>query len=377
MVEHYKKLALFLSSIFISFLILEIAVRILFPVSANSLTREDPYIQKIYHPNLDEKGEMEERSPEGEDVKPPHTKTNHLGFVGEEWSKEKQGFRIANLGDSYVAGLAVDYDKNFSALLGNDLSEKLGRNVESLNFGVQKQSTAHALETYIHYAREFDPDLVILWFDLGNDFAENLTYVHNIKIEAEKPLWKRIARKSELLYFLVIKLDQITWLKPFLRSTVLEQEYKFRPADTNDSPLILRVLFTNIKDNNEATAKTRFYLKRLHDEVASDGKKLLVAVFPQSFQVSDTSRRALFDAYPDLETIAAEFNVERPKQELKEILQDLSINYVDLTPDFSDHCKGRCNLYNVCTLCHFSRAGHILASEIVTEFIIANNLIKP
>src|SRR3989338_1663760 len=233
MKEWHKKFLLLSMSVLVSFLILETAVRFLSPTSANYLTRSDPYIQKIYHPNLDFYDEVEETPPNGENKK-PQIKTNSLGFVGDEWEREKKGFRIANLGDSYTAGLAVDYDKNFAALLGKNLTEKLARPVQSLNFGVQKQSTAHALETYIHYVRGFDPDLVILWFDLGNDFAENLTYFKDIRSEDEKPVWKRIARKSEFLYFLIIKLDQMPWLKPIVRGTVLSEEYKLRPQEAGD-----------------------------------------------------------------------------------------------------------------------------------------------
>jgi len=79
-------------------------------------------------------------------------------------NKEPGTLRIAVLGDSYVESIQVDRKANYCSLLAADLSKKLNKKVEVLNFGVANYSIAQDYLRYQNLARKFAPDLVILGF---------------------------------------------------------------------------------------------------------------------------------------------------------------------------------------------------------------------
>ena len=93
-------------------------------------------------------------------------KLNSFGMQNDEVSpsKIKGVYRIAVFGDSYVEALQVPRPANYLSLLAKNLSAKLGRPVEVLNFGVSNYSIAQDYLRYQSLAKQFKPDLVIQAF---------------------------------------------------------------------------------------------------------------------------------------------------------------------------------------------------------------------
>jgi len=79
-------------------------------------------------------------------------------------------YRIAVLGDSFVWGIGIDDKRRLTELIGGMLPH-----VEVLNFGTSGYGPVQYLEM-INNLVEFQPDLVILVFCLGNDFSDNVLY---------------------------------------------------------------------------------------------------------------------------------------------------------------------------------------------------------
>jgi hypothetical protein len=73
-------------------------------------------------------------------------------------------YRIAIFGDSYVEALQLSRKANYLSLLGKELSQRLGKKVEVLNFGVSNYSVAQDYVRYQTVAKQFKPDLVIQVF---------------------------------------------------------------------------------------------------------------------------------------------------------------------------------------------------------------------
>jgi len=95
---------------------------------------------------------------------------NSLGFRDREHSldKPKGTYRILVLGDSIVYGQMVDYDKIFSVVLEQRLSQ-LGRlPVEVISMGHMGWNTAEQLQAFAEKGVKFDPDLVIVGFVLND-----------------------------------------------------------------------------------------------------------------------------------------------------------------------------------------------------------------
>lgn len=90
--------------------------------------------------------------------------TNRLGFRGPDWSRVKQGgtLRIALIGDSHAFGFGVPFDATVGEVLARLLSERLGRPVEVLNFGVNAYNAIQQRSALVHVALRFAPDFVIL-----------------------------------------------------------------------------------------------------------------------------------------------------------------------------------------------------------------------
>jgi hypothetical protein len=93
-------------------------------------------------------------------------KLNSFGMQNDEISLTKPAntYRIAVFGDSYVEALQVPRAANYLNLVGKQLSTKLGRPVEVLNFGVSNYSVAQDYLRYQTVAKQFKPDLVIQVF---------------------------------------------------------------------------------------------------------------------------------------------------------------------------------------------------------------------
>lgn len=350
------------------FFVLEIGVRI-FLRQSSTLIEDDPYIVKKHKENLDLRiaADTEKLS---------HIRTNSYGFIGDEWEMKKDATtsRIANLGDSFTAGHDVDYDKNFSAILAGELSGKIGEKVESLNFGVPGQGSGHALLTYRHYAAQFMPDTVILWFYMGNDFEDNLIFEEGSAKAGGGggPLVKRIARKSQLAHFIVNRLAKNPAVANFMHGRVLTRVGYDITAETHNVPLALRLIFTNDKENDRALLETKRLLDLLRQEVGAGGGKLLIAAIPANFQVEENLKDDLFSQYPGLDELG--FDAARPGRELKEIASELDLPYIDLTPAFKEACQEKCTLY-VCPHCHLSEDGHALLAEEVGKAVLERGLI--
>jgi hypothetical protein len=82
-------------------------------------------------------------------------------------------FRIALLGDSYVEGFDVDFDKTVGEVLERRLSALRGTPVEVLNFGVGGYGTGLELLTLQHEVWKYSPDLILLAVTTGNDISDN------------------------------------------------------------------------------------------------------------------------------------------------------------------------------------------------------------
>lgn len=106
-------------------------------------------------------------------------KHNSFGLRSPGTSLEKKAgtFRILFLGDSFVQGYGVDEEKSFVRSLEKKLNEKFqgGPKIEVINAGVPNYSP---LLEYLYLKQEglkFNPDLVMLEFDL-TDFSNDYAY---------------------------------------------------------------------------------------------------------------------------------------------------------------------------------------------------------
>lgn len=101
-----------------------------------------------------------------------HLVTNSLSMRGPEVKRAKEPgvLRVAAVGDSVLFGWGVNYPDTALYQLGPMLAKRLGRPVQTLNFGCPSYNTAVEVATWRKKARAFHPDLGILIF-VANDFG--------------------------------------------------------------------------------------------------------------------------------------------------------------------------------------------------------------
>ena len=82
-------------------------------------------------------------------------------------------YRIALIGDSFVAGFDVRFEATAGEVLARRLTALRGSPVEVLNFGHGGYGTTQEYLTLKHEVWKYSPDLVLLGVTTGNDISDN------------------------------------------------------------------------------------------------------------------------------------------------------------------------------------------------------------
>lgn len=106
-------------------------------------------------------------------------RVNSEGLRDREHTKAKppNTLRVAVLGDSFTEAIHVPVEQTFwsklERKLGNCEAVKGRKNVEVINFGVQGYGTAQQLIMLRKKVWDYNPDIVVLAFYIGNDVINN------------------------------------------------------------------------------------------------------------------------------------------------------------------------------------------------------------
>ena len=106
-------------------------------------------------------------------------RVNSEGLRDREHTKAKppNTLRVAVLGDSFTEAIHVPVEQTFwsklERKLGNCDAVKGRKNVEVINFGVQGYGTAQELIMLRQKVWDYNPDIVVLAFYIGNDVINN------------------------------------------------------------------------------------------------------------------------------------------------------------------------------------------------------------
>ena len=104
--------------------------------------------------------------------------TNRFGFNDRDYMLDKPDgtFRILIVSDSF--GWAGGRDGNYTEILERLLVEHYGEGrIEVINSGYPMTDTGEQLAMLRKFGLQYDPDLVILGFFVGNDFVDARRYL--------------------------------------------------------------------------------------------------------------------------------------------------------------------------------------------------------
>ncbi len=242
-------------------------------------------------------------------------RTNRYGLRGADPALPKPPgiVRILMLGDSFTFGFPVKDDETFCALIERGLRER-GYRADLINGGVSGYSpTLHYISLRDQFLA-FDPDVVVLWFDLGDPqedawFQGNLLYDASGRILRCDPryrdgrfdAWHAMKTHSALARYVDTKLlrtlqkIRVLGLTGYLQAKLRGERSKVamarlkraqQAADLVDYDRFLLVRETSTESSvRPHWALSARYLAMIHELLAARGIPFLVGIYPYGMLV--------------------------------------------------------------------------------------------
>ncbi|MFQ5576351.1 MAG: hypothetical protein ACE5G8_05110 [Anaerolineae bacterium] len=345
-------------------------------------------------------------------------KINSLGLRDDEaltgYSLPPDTFSMLILADSFGEALQVPLDKTFFKQLQHRLTQA-GLKAQSINAGVGSWGTDQEATFYRLEGYRYHPDLVLLFFFVRNDAANNygpleiarnggsiqksfyrlddegkLVYPppfdpdHAYSSEAAKPNPLPPAPLLPTADWLWLRSHLYRWLVPYLQDIppvlaalgpggLLGGEARVRAAHPV-VPIPFYVYQTPpSREWRQAWALTAAILGDLNRQVTANGSRFATVIIPAKEQVYPDRWDKMVAANPSLKSATWDLNL--PNRQLAQILVEQGIPYLDLLPAFKAAAavEGGPPLYFKHDG-HWTEAGHALAAEAVFEFLQQANL---
>jgi hypothetical protein len=317
---------------------------------------------------------------------------NSEGLRDREHTKAKppNTLRIAVLGDSFTEAIHVPVEQTFwsklERKLGNCEAVKGRKKVEVINFGIQGYGTAQELIMLRKKVWDYNPDIVVLAFFIGNDVINNspqLEYDHyrpffrydaNGKLVADMSFRNLapIDRNKRAVSFV----DRMpSWL---VNNSRILQVIKKVDLDLKKGQLSedFTVLSTkNLKEPQDAAWKdawrvTEGLIVKMHNEVVQKKADFLLVTIGDPIQVDPAKRKKFMQ----------EYNIQDlfyPDRRLEKLGAREGFRVLNLAEQF----QGYTEKYQVCAHgfdnsvpCggHWNELGHRLASILIDRNLCAN-----
>jgi len=321
---------------------------------------------------------------------------NSRGLRGPEYTYEKAEdvFRILILGDSFAEGYTVEFHELVSEVLQRELNASMQQTIEVINAGTGGYSTDQELLFFQGEGSRYHPDLTILMF-YPNDLPMNVRSDYKWKGRGEKPMFelkdgklvlthhpkappgkipepkKKVDAEGEKHRFRVLEPD--TWyLLRLARHTL--KAYR-QPGATGDELPLLEVS----QDMEPSPAKptggqhpydasgnklkewkmTEALMRKLHEECAAAGSRLLLSYVPERGEVYD--RKGKIKEQPS--------RTEANLAALAGILDIELVKSVDLFRQKARETSGDGTRLYWKKDVHWTPEGHHLAGRILARFL--------
>jgi lysophospholipase L1-like esterase len=281
---------------------------------------------------------------------------NSIGLRDREFGPKPAGARrLLLIGDSYTFGWGVEEGERYADRLEERLREIPGARWEVVKAGTNAYSTAHELAWLREYGWSLDPDLVVLQFCMGNDFADNAGADYRVEdgrlvtvppgpngSAADERGLKAWARRHSHLYLMLRNLVNQPGVG---RADRRRAEFAMFNAQVN-----------------RGSGRTREILAEMAAEARTRGVPLVLLVVPMRHQIGEAGvkEKALAD-YPN--TV------------ITETAQALGVPAIDLLTTFRESAgAGSSGLYFRHDA-HWTREGHRLAGDSLFDSLRAGGWI--
>lgn len=298
--------------------------------------------------------------------------TNSAGFRDRERRVEKPPGtrRVAVLGDSFVAGMAVPQEQIFSRVT-EELLKDSEPPTEVLAFGVVGYSTSLELKLLEEVVVPYSPEVVVLSFfqndptdnhaPTSSSFAPYLRLTEDGGLEWVTPRQAGKVGGRAHTSWLNQNSRLYLWQKHQVRKIADWWKWRYRKGRKAVPRVYHSVLSPRPDDIEAAWRLTRAVLTRFADACKVRGIHLILMDIPFQEEVSEERLQASCRRYPQLCALGMDWSSSR--KELTPLTQDLGIEYLDLRKPMSRH-PAPASLYFE-EDGHLTEAGHRFVAEVL------------
>ena len=281
-------------------------------------------------------------------------KLNAYGFKDQAFSQQKgSAYRILGIGDSFAFGV-VPYKHNYLTLIEEELRQQ-GLDLEIYNMGIPGAGPKDYLSLLVHEGLDFDPDMVLVSFFVGNDFSDSRRRkLYDYSYLASFFRYSANLGKTHQGRIFHPQAEYCDHCPAFPPEEFLKIESKKSFLLVENDPR-----FDRLFDN------ALHYLTRIRDLCQNRGIALVVLIIPDELQVNRQLRRELRESYyPNL--APGTWDSSLPNRRLAERLAALGIAHLDLYPPLSEATDRR--LYRERDT-HWNIEGNRFVANIVTAYL--------
>jgi hypothetical protein len=315
-------------------------------------------------------------------------RTNRHGLRGPEIASEKPPHvaRVLALGDSFIYARQVPEAETAVAQLERGLSGP-GGTCQVLNAGVSGWGTG---EEYVYLRQEglaLQPDLVLVFFYVGNDLGNNVRRPSGqapqhrgppFRLDAEGRLVQLAWEPADPLPA-AATLRQTSWAFSFLETgvlTKLEQDEDEDDGGDRSRPEAGKLDLYAVKETSErrrAWQVTEALLAAMRDESSAAGARMALVAVPASYQVYPREWARVAPRGRNAER----WEPEVPNRQLGQVAERLGVPYLDLLPAFRSAAAATDERLYFTINAHWTPLGNRLAAEQVGQFLGAHRELLP
>ncbi|MDY7021961.1 MAG: GDSL-type esterase/lipase family protein [Cyanobacteriota bacterium] len=328
-------------------------------------------------------------------IRPYANGNNQFGFNDRDYPLEKDPdkFRIVVVSDSF--NWAGGKEGNYTALLENKFAEYYSQpKVEVINTGYPGTHTGEQLEMLKKFGLQYNPDLVVLGFFVGNDFIDadpnrKRIIVNDIYIDIDKReelivfgypmigqsrLWLFIQQKYKIFQEAAKSQQALQFTEKLIASSTPQNLTSPPPVEQSPGILSLetfleveknRLSFCEKEDLAEGDwdKNINYVLENISEMsriLAEKNIQFLVAIYPDEFQVNP---KLLNQVVNQFELDPKDYQINCMQNILRKHLEANSIEYIDFLERFKAEQQKQ-HLY-LLQEPHWNSAGNQLAAEIL------------